>query len=423
MTLAERPITRVMTLLLIGMAAIAMTWQQTKPVAAELPALKLENIAPIPVLSRQVVSIRRGDTLETLLARNSVDADSKAGMIDAIKKEFDVRKFRAGANVALLRSEQGQLQAVEYLIDADHQLEISKSDNGYVARVAEVPSTVRSEAVCGTLRGSLFESIAKTGEQPELAMRMAEVFAWDIDFYRDPQEGDSFCLLVEKKQYQNGAAPTYGRVLAAKYDNAGTLYDAFLFHDQDGDHYYSGEGQSLQAAFLRSPLKFDARISSHFSHSRLHPVLGVYREHLGTDYAAPTGTPVQAVADGRVLFSGDSGDSGNLITLQHANGFVTQYLHLSKRLAVKGDRVRQGERIGLVGATGLATGPHVDIRIQKNGRYMNWETLKIPRQSRIDKTQRAQFNATRDRLAGLMASGEGSGTELAARAATASSAR
>jgi murein DD-endopeptidase MepM/ murein hydrolase activator NlpD len=143
-------------------------------------------------------------------------------------------------------------------------------------------------------------------------------------------------------------------------------------------------------------------------------VLGVARPHLGTDYAAPVGTPVQAVADGRVIFSGLSGGSGNLITLQHANGYVTQYLHLSRRLVQRGERVKQGQRIGLVGMTGLATGPHLDIRVQKNGRYVNWETLKVPRETRIATASMPAFEKVRDGFAALMTDGADSGTKLAA---------
>ena len=154
------------------------------------------------------------------------------------------------------------------------------------------------------MEGSLFASIEQAGEKPELlAIRMAEIFAWDIDFYTDPRQGDQFCLLVEKKVYVNGQEPTYKRILSAKYVNSGTPFYAYLFPDKDGkDQYYSGDGKSLQSAFLRSPLKFEARVSSRFSHSRFHPVLKIHRPHLGTDYAAPRGSPVQAVASGRISF-------------------------------------------------------------------------------------------------------------------------
>ncbi|MBI4479004.1 MAG: peptidoglycan DD-metalloendopeptidase family protein [Acidobacteria bacterium] len=406
---------RILAIAAIGIAASGLAWQYTNP-AANPSGQPLPVAAPVPQLDREDLSLRPGDTLEALLERSQVDPQLRTEMIAAVEKEFDVRKFRAGSQLTLLRSQQGNLEALEYVIDPDRWLRLAKSQGGFVARVGEIPGAIRRAAVCGTLQGSLFESVERTGERPELALEIAEIFAWDLDFYRDPREGDEFCLLVEKKVYANGAAATYRRVLAAKYNNGGTLYDAYLYENPAGEgHYYSSDGQSLQAAFLRSPLEFDARISSHFSHRRLHPVLDQYRAHLGTDYAAPVGTPVQAVADGRVVFSGSSGGSGNLITLQHANGFETQYLHLSRRLVRVGARVQQGARIGLVGMSGIATGPHVDLRVRKNGRYMNWETLKIPRQSGIAAAQRVSFNAVRDRFAEQMSAGFVSATTLASR--------
>jgi murein DD-endopeptidase MepM/ murein hydrolase activator NlpD len=249
----------------------------------------------------------------------------------------------------------------------------------------------------------LFQSISAAGESPELALRMAEIFAWDLDFYTDPQEGDQFCLLVEKKEYDNGRPPSYQRILAAKYNNAGTVYEGFLFHGQEGKpRYYSSDGRSLQAAFLRSPLKFEARVSSRFSRRRFHPVLKIYRPHLGTDYAAPAGTPVQAVAAGRVVFSGRWGGAGNLVRIRHAGGYETYYLHLSRRLVRTGQRVEQGQRIGLVGATGLATGPHLDFRIRKNGRFVDFERLELPRTASIEAEYAELFAAVREHFSRLM---------------------
>jgi murein DD-endopeptidase MepM/ murein hydrolase activator NlpD len=413
MTLANKKLQRILGIILIGSVAIALTWQRSQPVPPPPPQPEVV-VVHVPEFDEEQVPIRPGDTLAALLERSGVDPQLQLDLIAAVQKEFDVRKFRAGSQITLLRSQHGSLESLEYVVDRDHKLQLEKSPDGFVAQIAEIPSVIRRTSVCGTLRGSLFESVERTGEQPELAMEMAEIFAWDLDFYRDPREGDEFCLLVEKKEYLNGGPPAYHRVLAAEYVNAGTVYDAFLFENEDGNpSYYSSDGESLQAAFLRSPLAFDARISSSYSARRFHPVLKQYRPHLGTDYAAPTGTPILAVADGRVVFSGVSGGSGNLVTLQHANGFETQYLHMSKRLVRKGDRVRQGQRIGLVGMTGLASGPHVDIRIRKNGRYMNWEKLKVPRQSRIAEAQQPAFDAVRVAFEAQLGSGASAGVELA----------
>jgi murein DD-endopeptidase MepM/ murein hydrolase activator NlpD len=340
-------------------------------------------------------------------------------MIAAVEETFDVRKLRAGFQLTLTRSEAGTLESMEYVIDPDHKLQLSHSNGIFRAAIVDVPGIIQVVPVRGTIEGSLFESIERSGERPELALQIAEIFAWDLDFYTDPREGDQFALLVEKKEYSNGQPSTYKRILAAWYNNAGDLYDAYLFPDKDGrPQYYSRDGRSLRAAFLRSPLKFSARVSSRFSYRRFHPILKIRRPHLGTDYAAPTGTPVQAVAAGRVIFSGRSGGSGNLIRIKHANGFETQYLHLSRRFVRKGQRVEQGRRVGSVGATGLATGSHLDFRLRKNGRYLNFERLKPPRASKISAQQKETFAAARDRFVALMASGSLSGRAVMASGTT-----
>ncbi len=381
----------------------------------EAPSPLDEAALPVTKSVTESLAIRRGDTLADLLARAGVAPATRVEMIAAVREAFDIRKLRAGSQLTLVRSDAGTLESIEYVIDPDNKLRLSHSDGTYRAAIVDIPGIVHEALICGTLEGSLFESIERTGERPELALRIAEIFAWDLDFYTDPREGDEFCLLVEKKEYLDGQPATYRRILSAKYDNAGAIYDAYLFPDADGKpQYYSRDGRSLRAAFLRSPMKFDARVSSHFSHRRLHPVLKIFRPHLGTDYAAPVGTPVQAVGAGRVVFSSRSGGSGNLIKIKHANGFETQYLHLSRRLVRTGQRVGQGQRIGLVGATGLATGPHLDFRVRKNGRYVNFETLRPPRATRISAEQYEAFVAGRDRFASLMDAASRSGTAVVA---------
>ncbi|MCP5119785.1 MAG: M23 family metallopeptidase, partial [bacterium] len=345
------------------------------------PSLRVQGVAPEYSLN---LSFKRGDTLEHLLERAGLDRASQVDMIEAVESSFDVKKFRAGKKLTLNGTLEGEFQSIEYIIDPDHKLQLSNDGGDYDAAVVEIPGVISEVPVCGVLEDSLFLSMERTGEQAELAIRMADIFAWDIDFYTDPRKGDEFCLLVEKKEYINGQTPTYRRILAAQYKNSGELYDAYLFPDKDGKpRYFASSGKSLQSAFLRSPLKFNARVSSRFSHRRLHPVLKTYRPHLGTDYAAPTGTPVQAVGSGRVTFSGRSGGSGNLIKIRHTNGFETMYLHLSRRFVKKGQRVSQGQRIGAVGATGLATGPHLAFRLRKSGRYVDFERLKLPPAPRL----------------------------------------
>ncbi|HEU5451957.1 MAG TPA: peptidoglycan DD-metalloendopeptidase family protein, partial [Terriglobales bacterium] len=257
--------------------------------------------------------------------------------------------------------------------------------------------------VSGKVNSSLFESVIAAGEHPELAVRLAEIFAWDLDFYTDPRAGDTFRLVFERKSYDRGTTVAYGRIFAAEYVNDGHSYKAVLFHDPQGrPGYYAADGKSLQKTFLRSPLKFAARISSHFSTHRFHPVLKIYRAHLGTDYAAPVGTPVQAVANGRVEFAASKGGDGRMVQLRHSNGYETYYLHLSRILVHPGQAVQQGQLIGLVGATGLATGPHLDFRVRRGGRFVNFEAMKLPPAEPVRKADLAEFATVRDKWIGQM---------------------
>lgn len=386
----------------LGTLITAAALRRTTSTPAEVAPLA----PPEPELITETHTLKRGDTLEVLLKRAGVGREAMVEIIAAVRKAFDVKKFRAGSDVVLARSDLGVLQAIEYIIDPDHMLHVLRALDGFTATVVDIPGEVRPVSICGTLAGSLFESVERTGERAELAIEMAEIFAWDIDFYRDPRQGDEFCMLVEKKEYFNGQPPTYQRVLAATYNNSGTLYDGFLYPDPDGKAvYYSSDGRSLQSAFLRSPLKFSARVSSRFSNRRLHPVLRTYRPHYGTDYAAPVGTPVYSVASGRIEHSSYDSGNGNMVRVRHANGYDTAYLHLSKRLVRVGQTVAQGERIGLTGATGLVSGPHLDFRIRRNGQYTDFQRMKLPRAVKIGDDQMDAFTAERDRLAAMMESG------------------
>ncbi|MGC2418298.1 MAG: M23 family metallopeptidase [Candidatus Acidiferrales bacterium] len=222
-------------------------------------------------------------------------------------------------------------------------------------------------------------------------------FAYDLDFYTDARPGDTFRVVIEKKILENGETADYGRILAAEYDNNGHAYRAVLFHDGYGDPaYYTPEGKSMKRMFLHSPLKFAAPITSHFSYHRFHPILKEYRPHLGIDYGAPSGTPVQTIGDGRVIFAGRKGGDGNLVKVQHANGYTTFYMHLSRILVRDGQRVKQGQNIGLVGMTGLATGPHLDFRIEQHGTFLNFEKLKLPSSDPIARKDWNAFVAARD---------------------------
>jgi len=287
-------------------------------------------------------------------------------------------------------------EGVSYSSGVSHSAE-------FRAEVSEIPSRTEVAVVTGHVEDSLFNAVAQAGESPEIAMRLAQIFGYDLDFYTDPRRGDVFHVVLEKKKYRNGKTAGYGKIFAAEYDNGGKKYQALLFHDEFGrPGYYSADGKSLQKAFLRSPLKFGAPVTSHFSNARYHPILKVVRPHMGTDYGAPIGTPVQAIGSGKVLFAGRRGGEGNMVHIAHANGYETMYLHLSRMFVRTGERVEIGKTIGLVGMTGLATGPHLDFRILQKGQYKNFEKLGLPPSDPVSKKHLPEFEAVREQYLPLL---------------------
>jgi murein DD-endopeptidase MepM/ murein hydrolase activator NlpD len=358
------------------------------------------------------------------LEQLGLDAATAARLATAGQRSFDFRHFRAGNKITIGRGVLGDLREVHYRIDTDRELIITPqppkdseatssaqssaatpaslnppaaSSDSFHAEIRKIPSETETAGVTGTIHGSLFESVIEAGERPELAMRLAEIFGWDLDFYTDARPNDTFRIVVEKKKFSNGETATYGRILAAEYNNAGHPYRAVLFHDLTGHPaYFTPDGKAMKKAFLHSPLKFAAAITSHYSASRFHPILKEYRPHLGIDYAAPIGTPVQTIGEGRVTFAGRKGGAGNLIEIQHTNGYTTYYMHLSRVLVRTGQHVEQGRTIGLVGMTGLATGPHLDFRIQQDGQFLNFERLGLPTADPVSKRDWTEFASLRD---------------------------
>jgi murein DD-endopeptidase MepM/ murein hydrolase activator NlpD len=383
-------------------AITTITLRSGHGLASRAPGPTRSQLPPAgpPPLSIESHPIRPGDTLEAVLVRANLDRDTRLPLISAIQDAFDVRKFRANTELSFARLPGGPIQTAEYIISPDQRLHVVRADDGYDARVTDVPGQLSIVPVCGTLHNSLFVSIEQAGAAPELALELANIFAWDIDFNTDPQPGDQFCFLVEKKEYLNGQPPSWRKIHAAEYRNVNVLHEAFSFPDTDGKpRFYSRDGQSLQAAFLRSPLRFEARVSSRFSRARFHPILKRYRPHLGTDYAAPLGSTVQSIAPGRVVSSGYSGQAGNLIKISHPGGYESMYMHLARRAVKPGDRVDQGQAIGTVGSTGLSTGPHLDFRLRKNGNYVDFERIRPPRTTRIAPGKMPEFATARDQFA------------------------
>jgi murein DD-endopeptidase MepM/ murein hydrolase activator NlpD len=321
----------------------------------------------------------------------------------AAQRAYNLRQLRAGNSITVGRSVEGELRQIDYKIDAERMLHIVPQPQGFSAEVQAIPTRTEIAVVSGRLEDSLFNAVEEAGESPEIAMRLAQIFGYDLDFYTDPRRGDTFRMVLEKKKYDHGETAGYGKILAAEYVNGSKKYQALLFHDPEGrPAYYTADGKSLQKAFLRSPLKFGAPVTSHFSQSRFHPILKTYRAHLGTDYGAPTGTPVQTIGSGRVEFAGRKGGDGNMVRIAHSNGYETYYLHLSRIFVHAGEHVEIGKTIGLVGMTGLATGPHLDFRIAQKGQFKNFETLGLPPSEPVSKKNWAEFAEVREKWMPMM---------------------
>ena len=256
--------------------------------------------------------------------------------------------------------------------------------------------------VKGTISGSLYETIMALGETPQLIMDYTDVFGWEVDFFSEVQRNDSFAILFERK-YCDSVCVGYGAILAASYWGQVGSFSGYRFTDAEGTtDYYNADGENLRKTFQKSPLHF-SRVTSFFGR-RYHPILRIVREHFGVDYGAPTGTPVEAVADGRVVSAGWSGGYGRLVVLGHAEGYETRYGHLSGfgKGIIAGAPVRQGQVVGYVGMTGLATGPHLHYEVRKFGTPVNPLKLNPPRRSPVKKEYLARFQQTRDSLAAVM---------------------
>ncbi|MFQ5532827.1 MAG: peptidoglycan DD-metalloendopeptidase family protein, partial [Candidatus Methylomirabilales bacterium] len=312
---------------------------------------------------------------------------------------LNFRKIRAGETFQATLDESGALDQFVYQASPAKIYEVKREESGYRAARRKVPLERRVEKVAGKVTSSLFESIETLGERPDLAIRFLNIFLWDFDFNSHARPGDEFRMLVEK-EYGGGEFVRYGKILIAQYKNRGKTYTGIYFETRPGKgDFYTPKGRSVRKTFLRSPLRF-TRISSRYTHRRRHPILGGIRPHLAVDYAAPYGTPVWAVAGGVVIKAGWDGGSGRSVLIRHRLGYRTMYNHLSRfaRGIRKGVRIRQKQVIGYVGSTGLSTGPHLDYRVIKNGRFVNPLTQKFIPGNPIHKSKRGEFRRLRDRL-------------------------
>ena len=384
-------------------------------VAVLAPACRrVESVAAVHALGRDVVlaadktvvsaRVASGATFASLLREQGLTATEVADMAARVAAVFDLRKVRTAQPYRFERANDGELRQFEYEIDADRFLRLNREPAGdWLAAVLPIPKTRRLEIVRGTIdrqAPSLVAAVDAAGETIDLTLALAEIFGGDIDFNTEVQPGDRFELTVEKQFRDGDAFAGYGPIAAAEFNNAGRRVRAVRFPDADGKPaYYDERGVSMRRFFLASPLKFQPVVTSAFSRSRFHPILREYRAHLGVDYRAPAGAPVVAVSDGVVVSAGSSGGSGLMVHLRHANGFESEYLHLSAITVHAGAHVHQGELVGRVGSTGLATGPHLDYRLKKNGAFVNPLTAHraMPPPDPVPAARMAEFNEVRDR--------------------------
>ncbi len=363
-----------------------------------------------PAEQRHQASLPPGATFVAFLhATWSLPNAEARAMAAAARPVFDVGHIRAGRRLTLWTAPSGAPRRLRYRVDRRHALVLTRAAGtpagDWDAQLHRLHFQTELVGVSSTVRHSLFAAVETAGERDVLALQLAQIFGWDLDFYTDTRPGDTFRVLVEKR-LRHGHFGGYGPILAAEYVNAGHAYRAVRFTDAAGlPAYYRPDGRPLRREFLRSPLKFvRLRVTSPFSYDRFHPILKIWRPHLGVDYGAPMGTPVQALGNGRVIFAGWDGEGGNMIRLRHANGYQTLYLHLSIILVHVGQRVRQGQTIGRVGMTGLATGPHLDFRITHFGRFENFQQLrrKLPPAAPVPASARAAFAARCRRWLGTL---------------------
>jgi len=362
----------------------------TAPAAA--PALVP---APPPQRFTAVTArLARNQTLAQALFKLDVAAADVKAVVEALKGHFPFNRSRPGDQLRVERREgEPGLARLSYRQGPADEWNVERQPDGTLrAEKRPVVLTTTVSRVAVTISSSLYESLQKGGEDPNLAVLAADVLAWDVDFYQDVRAGDRMAMVVEKV-FADGKLLRYGEVLAAEYDGSATgRKRLFRYTDPSGQtSYFDEEGQSARRGFLKSPLKY-ANITSRFG-NRTHPILGYQKQHEGIDYGAPTGTPVWAVGDGQVKQAGWNGGCGKSVTLKHRNGYETVYCHLSGVAVSAGKPVSQKQIIGFVGQTGMATGPHLHYAVKRGGVFMNPLQLKVPRDSPIPPAGMEDFRA------------------------------
>jgi murein DD-endopeptidase MepM/ murein hydrolase activator NlpD len=386
------------------------------PLSGSAPAGPRPARSPAPeqagIGSTIEVIVARNDTLDAIFRRMALDPADLAAIrqLPGIRQSLDF--LRPGDAIKVTHNDR-EVRQLERKVSETRTLEVMRKDDGFAARMIDNPVETKVRTATAAIDSSVFQAAEAAGISDSIATKLANVFAWDIDFVLDIRDGDRFTAVYEQI-YRDGKYLRDGELLAAEFVNAGKTYRAVRFTSEGGGAgYYSPEGQPMRKAFLRAPVEF-TRVSSAFNPHRRHPILNLIRGHMGTDYAAPTGTPVHAAGDGRVAFAGQRGGYGNAIVIAHSGEVSTLYGHMSRfaKNLHAGSRIQQGQVIGYVGMTGLATGPHLHYEYLVNGVHKNPQTVRLAGAEPLRADDLRTFKqATAPLLAALTDSGTASAAE------------
>lgn len=349
----------------------------------ELPTTEIDAE---PSLHWRSFTVQPGDSLARLFDRAGLSPQQLYRITQLEQAGKRLTKVMPGQEIQLGRDNQGELKQLNYAIDGRTTLVVTATEEGYQERLDEKEVEIRTAFASAVITSNFWNAAVNAGMTPNQIMSLAGIFGWDIDFALDIREGDSFAVLYQE-EYIDGRYVADGKILAAEFTNQGDTFRAVRHSD---GNYYSDKGKAMRKAFLRAPVQFNY-VSSNFNPRRLHPVTKRVRPHNGTDYVAPVGTPIMAAGDGKVTKSAYNKLNGNYVFIQHGGKYVTKYLHLSKRKVKQGQRVRQGQTIGLLGGTGRVTGAHLHYEFLVNGVHRNPRKVTLPEAADIAKTDRAAF--------------------------------
>lgn len=375
-----------------GAALPALVADAPAPFEEALQAAIADPLPAPPASEWSTVTVQRGETLSVIFEREGLGFSEAMQIVRLGNGADRLKKMRTGDKLLLKKTPEQGLEELRYELDEANILQVRKIEGGFEALTlaAEIERRPQSQSVL--VENSLFYDGQRAGLSNRLLMQMAEMFGYDIDFALDLRKGDRFSVIYEEL-YKDGEKLRDGDILAAEFVNRGHQFRAVRYMDADGNiAYYTPEGESLRKAFIRTPVDF-ARVSSRFNPNRRHPILNTIRAHKGVDYAAGTGTPVKATGDGKVEFIGVKGGYGKVIILKHGSRYTTLYAHLSSyRKGLKnGTRVSQGQVIGYVGQSGLATAPHLHYEFRINGVHKDPMTVALPRSNPMPKAILAQW--------------------------------